>query len=284
MIKWKKILIDRSNKITKINKIKNFDDFSGEVEAGGYHPNENYENKSKFFNFYLKGKYIIWNDYLKNNLDPKAKTLSLASGRGINELSLISNNFNVVCSDLEIPKCYEVSKKIFENFDYIKLNILEDKIDNKFDNIYCISALYIFSNPELDKIFKNISNIIKKDGAFIVDFGGTEVNITSFLFHEFFLVLESYFFYFLSKFINKKVGFKFDHNFGYRRKNREIIEFLNKFGFELVEIKEYDYLTEPQRSILIRKTIEFIPISKKIFSLLGRNIPYIRFFKFKKTN
>ena len=46
MIKWKKILIDRSNKITKINKIKNFDDFSGEVEAGGYHPNENYETSN----------------------------------------------------------------------------------------------------------------------------------------------------------------------------------------------------------------------------------------------
>ena len=111
MIKWKKILVDRSNTITKVNKAKNFDDFSGEVEVGGYHPNENYENKSKFFNVYLKEKYLVWHDYLKNNLDPKAKILSLASGRAINELALISNNFNIVCSDLKVPKCYEASKK-----------------------------------------------------------------------------------------------------------------------------------------------------------------------------
>ena len=78
------------------------------------------------------------------------------------------------------------------------------------------------------------------------------------------------------------MGFKFDYNFGYRRKNREIIDLLNKFNFKLVKIKEYDYLTEPQRSIIIRKTIEYMPFSKKIFSFLGRNIPYIRFFKFKK--
>jgi len=106
--------------------------------------------------------------------------------------------------------------------------------------------------------------IIEKDGTFIVDFGGTEDNLTSFLFHEIFLVLEAYFAYFLSKFINKKVGFKFDYNFGYRRKNREIIDLLNKFNFKLIEIKEYDYLTEPQRSIIIRKTIEYMPFSKKI--------------------
>jgi len=63
MIKWKKILVDRSNTITKVNKTKHFDDFSGEVEVGGYHPNENYENKSKFFNVYLKEKYLVWHDY-----------------------------------------------------------------------------------------------------------------------------------------------------------------------------------------------------------------------------
>ena len=54
MIKWKKILIDRSNEIKKITELKNFDVFSKEVESDGYSSNENYINKNKFFEFYLK--------------------------------------------------------------------------------------------------------------------------------------------------------------------------------------------------------------------------------------
>ena len=47
MIKWKKILIDRSNEIKKITELKNFDVFSKEVETEGYISNENYINKNK---------------------------------------------------------------------------------------------------------------------------------------------------------------------------------------------------------------------------------------------
>ena len=58
MIRWNKILIDRSNKITKINKSKNFEDFADEL--GGYKTNENYKSKETFFKFYLNGRYLVW--------------------------------------------------------------------------------------------------------------------------------------------------------------------------------------------------------------------------------
>jgi len=96
------------------------------------------------------------------------------------------------------------------------------------------------------------------------------------------LVAETYLIFYLSKLFNKKIGFKFDNNFGYKRKNQEIKEFAKKFGFEFIDINEYDYLTEIQRSILIRKIVEYFPWSKKLFAFLGKNIPYIRMFKFKK--
>ena len=41
MKKWNQIIIDRSNKISKINKLKNFEDFSEEM--GGYNVNEYYK-------------------------------------------------------------------------------------------------------------------------------------------------------------------------------------------------------------------------------------------------
>ena len=75
MKKWKKIIINKSNRITKINKIKNFKDFGEDIEIGGYNSNKNYNNKKKFFDFYLKEMYLIWHNNLKNNLNPEIKTL-----------------------------------------------------------------------------------------------------------------------------------------------------------------------------------------------------------------
>ena len=147
MRKWNKIFIDRSDKITKINKIRDFYDFV--EESGGYNSNAYYKNKNSFFEFYLTKRYLIWDEYLKKNLNPNIKTLSIASGRGINELSLISNNFNITCSDMEIPIWHEEQKKLFGNFNYINFNILTDTINEEFDSIYSLSAFYIFSYSEL---------------------------------------------------------------------------------------------------------------------------------------
>ena len=63
---------------------------------------------------------------------------------------------------------------------------------------------------------------------------------------------------------------------------KQIIELANKFRFKLIHVHEYDYLTEFQRSIIIRKIMKYFPFSKKIFTFLGKKIPYIRMFKFKK--
>ena len=55
-----------------------------------------------------------------------------------------------------------------------------------------------------------------------------------------------------------------------------------KFGFKFVDLNEYDFFTELQRSILIRKIIEYFPPSKFFFRFFGKKIPYIRMLKFKK--
>jgi len=178
MKKWNQIIIDRSNKITKVNKLKNFKDFSEEM--GGYDVNEYYKNKKSFFDFYFRGTYPICTNYLEHNLNPNTKTLSIGSGHCITELSLISNNFGIICSDLEIPQCYEVLKKLFGHFDYLKLDIVKDKINNEFDNIYCISTCYIFTDLELEKFFINVHKMLKKDGIFILNLLGSEDNLTSF--------------------------------------------------------------------------------------------------------
>ena len=54
MKKWIKIIINKSNKIIKINKVKKYSDFSKEIDSKGYNYNENYANKEVFLNFILK--------------------------------------------------------------------------------------------------------------------------------------------------------------------------------------------------------------------------------------
>ena len=70
-----------------------------------------------------------------------------------------------------------------------------------------MSAFYIFSNLDLQKVFHNIRKVLKKDGILIVDFGSAEDNLTSFFFHEIYLVVEAYLIYYLSKLFNRKIGF-----------------------------------------------------------------------------
>jgi len=280
MKKWKKIIIDKSNKITKQNNVKNFNDYSQEMD--GYYSNDNYKSKDLFFKKYLKDRYLTLDKYLTENLNINKRNLSIASGRAINELSLISNKFNITCSDLQVPSCYEDSQKIFGNFDYIKFNILKDKINKKFDNIFALSSFYIFSSLELEEILNNINQIINKDGTLILEFPGSEDNFFSFIFNEIYLVLESYLAYAISKIFKKKIGINFDNNFGFKRKNKEIIKLVEKFGFSIISIHEYDYLTEIKRSLLANKIINYLPFTTTFFKLVSSNIPYIRMFKFKK--
>ena len=73
------------------------------------------------------------------------------------------------------------------NFNYIKFNVLTDNISDKFNNIFALSFFYIFSQSEIEKMFYKIHNILKKDGTFILDFGGCEDNLFSFFFNHIFL-------------------------------------------------------------------------------------------------
>lgn len=280
MKKWKKIIINNSNNITKIKNRKNSGDFAEILK--GFLFNEYFQDKKFFFGFYLKGIYLTWDKYLRKNLQANARTLSIASGRGINELSLITDNYNITCSDIEIPKFYQESKRLFGNFNYLNFNILTDTLNDEFDNVIVMSAFYIFSYSELEKIFYKINRILKKGGTLIFDIGGPEDNSISHFFHDIYLTFEAYTVYYLSKLFNKKIGLELDSNFGFRWKNSEIIELANKFGFKNVHIDEYDYLTELQRSVLVNKTIKRFPSSRKKFELIGKKIPYIRMFKFKK--
>ena len=129
MRNWHKFFLFKNSNIN-INLEKDKSYFDHERSMDGYNENEYYKNKELFLGKYFNNRYNSYNVFLKKHLLKKDKILSIGSGRCISELPLLNDGYDIICSDMEIPKCYEASKKLFCNYEYKKLNILEDNINH----------------------------------------------------------------------------------------------------------------------------------------------------------
>ena len=106
---WNKFFLYKNSKINiNLKKDKGFSDH--EKSSGGYDVNTHYRNKSLFLQKYLTDRHHVYFTFLKKNLLKEYKILSLGSGRCISELLLLDFGYNITCSDLEIPRCYEQSR------------------------------------------------------------------------------------------------------------------------------------------------------------------------------
>ena len=280
MRKWYKyFLVFGAKEHTNIKKHQKFDEF--EKAMGGYESNEFYQDRDKFFSKYLRGRFVNYKNYLENNLVGDEKIFSIASGRCINELLLIEKDFNVTCSDLDIPKSYYSAKKIFGDFNYKTLDILNSFTQERYSCILSLGIVYAFSKNELEKFFTNINKSLEIDGILILDSSSSANNFLTFLFDRIYLKLENFLISLILNILGKKNSTGIRHH-GYKFTNSEIIELAKKKVFEIVHKNSQDYLTEISRSKIVNKLIKYIPISKYFFLLIGRFMPYLRFFKFKK--
>ena len=282
MRKWYKYFLAKNSNIN-VNHERDQNFFDHERSMGGYNENEYYKNKKLFLEKYLVGRYKLYTTFVRKHLLKKEKILSVGSGRCISELLLLNDGYNITCSDMEIPKCYEASKKIFCNYKYQKLNILRDNLDQKFNSVICFSLIYSFQKKELGIFFEKIYNSLESNGILIFDPGGSEDNFFSLIYDKICLPMENYLVFLLYKLFGRQYVLFKKHQ-GYRFTNKEITELAKKNGFELFQIIEGDYQQELYRSILLSFLMRKFPISRSIFEIFGRLIPYTRIFKFKKKN
>ena len=280
MRKWYKYFLvsgETENKIIK--KHENFSDY--ETAMGGYEVNDHYKSSKSFNLEYLTGRFQYNHKYLKNNLDNRMKILSIASGRCINELQFIFNKYNITCSDLNIPKSHKHAKKIFGEFDYQELNILKSPSGEKYNCIIALSLIYSFSEENFKTFFDNINKSLDMNGELILESSSSENNILTFLYDQFYLKYETFI---ISKIFNLfgKTNSVASRHHGYKFKDKEIVKIAKSNGFELIEIKKKDYMTEILRSKILRNLVKKIPITKYLLLIFGIFMPYLRFFKFKK--
>ena len=283
---WKKIIYNKSNIITQFNSSTRqtiYPEVLGRKSSDWAQYckiNEHYLDKNTFIKNYFKNRFKIWDTYLKNNISKNQKILSIGSGRAINELVLIDENYNVICSDLDIPETYEASKKIFNDYIYLKFDVLKHDIQQKFDSIFSLHTFYLFSENQLNLAFSKVNMSLHKDGIFIVDMSA-EHNFFSTFYHNFYLKMESILIYFISKILKKNIGLIFDENFGYKYKKKEIINIATKNNFELLSIDSIGH-NEIYRSYIFRKITKNSKFIEKIFCKIFKLITSHNIYKFKK--
>jgi len=155
---------------------------------GGYEADSVYEDtesffKNYFYNYHL-GRLEDYNRFIVKHINQDQKILSVASGRSANELYLLNKGYNITCSDLSFLPCYKDTKKLFPNYRFVTLNILNNPTDINYDAIIILSLIYLFDNKQLDSFFRNINQSLKKGGYLILDSAGSPDNFVSYLIHD----------------------------------------------------------------------------------------------------
>ena len=119
----------------------------------------------------------------KYHISNKSKILDLGCGEGRDAIYLLNNGYNVLgvdYSDTVIQKCNELS-----NFKYMdkfrQLDLVCDKLDDKFDFIYSVAVLHMFITDSHRKQFLSfIRNHLSFGGiALICVMGDGKKNFTS---------------------------------------------------------------------------------------------------------
>lgn len=253
---------------------------------GKYNADDAYKSKSDLFNRYFfnyqQSRLEYYYIFLKKHLNKEEDILSVASGRCINELYLMEEGYKITCSDIEIPDAYKETKALFPDFEYIKYNVLSGPTCQKYNGIICLSLIYLFDEKQLNRFFRNVSESLTIGGHLVLDSAGSPNNLLSYIIHDIILKYEMMLMRIVKLISERKwYGFITKDN-GYRRTDKEIIGAARQAGLELTDKENYAFLTEFRRSYLLNRAIKHCSICKRVFSIIGKNIPYIRMFNFKK--
>lgn len=127
-----------------------------------------YEYLAKYYDYLLgdEDAFSLWLKYIE---EEDFKTcLELASGSGVMAKLLKEKGYDIIASDISS----EMKEAAKENFDgeYLILNMIDFKLDKKFDLILCIcdSLNYLYLE-ELEPMFKNVYEHLNVKGRFIFD-------------------------------------------------------------------------------------------------------------------
>lgn len=243
---------------------------------------KNPDNREDFFRTYFAhGPHSVrfrhYHNFLQRHLSKEEKILSVGSGNCVNEVLLMEQGFNIICSDIEQPDRKETFK-LFPHIRFVRHNIKTHSFIYRFDCIISLSLLYLFNEQELPQVFQNMADSLEPGGRLIFDFGAAEDNVFTYLLDEGICKLEMGSRQLLHYVTGRKRNTLFKKHHGYRTKNKEVISIAEEAGFVLQSLTTADYLTELKRSNIFNK------LGEKTLGRMGKFVPYVRMFVFAKKD
>ena len=154
--------------------------------------------------------------FIKNNIEilPKgSKILEIGSGDGTNAQYIEKLGYDVTASDIAEDFIKATNSKGIKT---IKLNVLKDKITEKYSAIFCWRVFVHFTKEDIENAFQKIYNILDNNGLFIFNVMNREIK----------------------KVEDEWIDFSNEYHMGaeryYRYFNKnEVDEIINKIGYQI---------------------------------------------------
>lgn len=252
-----------------------------------------YESAGRFFKTHLETspRHLCYQRFLAAHLPKGGRILSIASGRAANEMRLVSDGYDILCSDLE-PVCPGETKRLFPGYAFLKWDVLADPLPpDRFDAVMCLSFIYLLDEEQLRAFFGRVGGLLKPGGVFVLDSAGSPDAWLANLLHQVYLPCEARLVcgirnvanLFLRGGSNGWMGVRRKHH-GYRYGDREIIAAAAEKGLAAEAVERMDFETELTRSYFYRHGARHIPpVRQGLLQTVGRAMPYVRMFAFRRA-
>jgi SAM-dependent methyltransferase len=256
---------------------------------GGY-ACKGYGSKEEFFETYLQNskRHACYDAFLARHLPKEGHCLSIASGRAVNELRLMEQGWKFLCSDLDAI-CLEETLKLFPNYSFLKWDCMSDPLpEQRFDVVISLSFIYLLDPDKLQRFFRRMRELLLPGGVFLLDSAGSPDVLLGTLLHDYWLPVEASLgrpvlraYYRLKGRGSFTVQRK---HHGFRYKDQEIIAAAKAAAFQLEAFEAMDFETEWDRSLVYRHLLKRISPLRRVLLQLGKRLPYVRMFAFRRAD
>ncbi|TAL09710.1 MAG: class I SAM-dependent methyltransferase [Nitrospirae bacterium] len=267
--------------------------FSEHRHAMGGYECVGYESAAQFFATHLDAspRHLCYQKFLPAHLPKAGRILSIASGRAANEMRLLVDGYRVVCSDLE-PVCPDEARRLFPGYEFMKWDVLNEPLPpERFDAVMCLSFIYLLDEERLRTFFGRVSGLLKPGGMLVLDSAGSPDAWLANLLHNVYLPCEAWLACGLKNAMNllRQSGsngsmvVRRKHH-GYRYGDREIVAAASGYGLKVEAAAHMDFETELTRSRLYHHGVRHLPpVRHGLLLTVGRAMPYVRMFAFRRA-
>lgn len=251
-----------------------------------------YESAERFFQTHLEAspRHLCYQWFLAAHLPKDGRILSIAAGRAANEMRLVADGYDVLCSDLQ-PVCPDETKRLFPGYAFMKWDVLNDPLPPaRFDAVMCLSFIYLLDEERLRVFFGRVGELLKPGGVFVLDAAGSPDAWLANLLHDVYLPCEAWLVCgarnvasLLRRGGSDGLMVVRRKHHGYRYDDRELVAAAAEKGLTLLAVERMDFETELTRSYLYRHGARYIPPVRRGLLAVGRLMPYVRMFAFRRV-